>query len=257
MTAAKHGDDIATVAAVAVLATCIATAAHEAVGHGLTCLALGGEITQLTSVYFQCSAQSTGIAAGGPLGNLLAARIAGWAFTLTPKRHSHLRLALLLVLALSLFWFAGYLIYSAALRTGDLFFVALDLFGPPTLALRIGAIIAGTLIYFLAVNVIRRLGAALSRDPKRVRRLLVISWVAAALSATAAAFAYAPSPVAAATQAALEIAAASLPLLARAMVAPIGPADPAAVAPRSWAWIGASIVAYALFIATLGRGLPW
>ena len=40
----------ATVAAIAIIAMVLATAAHEAIGHGAACLLAGGHITQLTSV---------------------------------------------------------------------------------------------------------------------------------------------------------------------------------------------------------------
>lgn len=254
MSGAKHGDDIATVVAIAALAACLATVAHEAVGHGLPCIALGGEITQLTSVYFQCSAEGTAIAAGGPTGNLAAAALSYWAFTFTPANATRTRFLLLLTMAFSLFWFAGYLGYSAARQTGDLYFVAYDLFGSPTFALRAGAIIIALLLYFVGVRAARILSDQLSPDPKRVRRLLYIGWIAATLSGIAAALMYAPDRVGAAVQAALEIGAASLPLLTRGVVAPIGARAPNAIIERSWPWIAASTLVFATFVLTLGRG---
>jgi hypothetical protein len=252
----RNNDDIATVVAIAVLAACVTTAAHEAVGHGLACLALGGEITQLTSVYFQCSAPSTAIAAGGPLGNLIAAALCFWLFSRTPAIATRTRVFLLLTMAFSLFWFAGYLGYSAARQTGDLYFVASDLFGDPPFALRIGAIIAAMLLYFVGVRATRRLADKLSTDPKRLRRILYIAWIAASLSAILAALFYAPNRLAAAMQAALEIGAASLPLLTRAVVAPIGANAPNPIITRNLPWIIASLIVFALFLAALGRGLP-
>lgn len=253
----RHGDDIATVVAIAVLAACLTTAAHEAAGHGLTCLALGGDITQLTSVYFQCSAQGTAVAAGGPLGNLIAAALCFWLFSRTSPNATRTRLLLLLTTAFSIFWFAGYLGYSAARQTGDLYFVATDLFGDPPLALRVGAIIAAMILYFVGVRATRHLTDQLSRDPKRLRRLLHIAWIAASLSATTAALTYAPDRIGAAIQAALEIGAASIPLLTRGVVAPIGTNETNPIIIRSWPWIAAALAAYTLFIATLGHGLPY
>lgn len=250
-------DDLPTIVAIAALAACSATVAHEAAGHGLTCLALGGDITQLTSVYFQCSVPSTAIAAGGPLGNLIAAAICFALFTRTPAPATRTRFFLLLTMAFSIFWFAGYLGYSAARQTGDLYFVARDLFGDPPLALRIGAIIAAMLLYFVGVRATRHLTDQLSRDPKRIRRLLYIAWIAASLASIAAALTYAPDRIGAAVQAALEIGAASLPLLTRAVVAPIGANDPNPLITRNWPWLITSAIAYAAFIATLGHGLPY
>lgn len=256
MGVSKSRDDIATVVAIAVLAACVTTVAHEAMGHGLTCLALGGEITQLTSVYFQCSAQGTVIAAGGPAGNLIAAAACWWAFSLTPASAARTRFFLMLTMAFSLFWFAGYLGYSAARRTGDLYFVAADLFGEPPFALRIGAIIVALVLYFVGVRATRHLADQISTDPKRLRRTLYIAWIAASFAGIIAALFYAPNRLAAATQAALEIGAASLPLLTRAVVAPIGANAPNPIITRSWSWIIASLIVFALFAATLGRGLP-
>ncbi|MEQ1820279.1 MAG: hypothetical protein ABL871_16890 [Terricaulis sp.] len=257
MSTAKPNDDIATVVAIAILAACVTTIAHEAAGHGLTCLALGGDITQLTSVYFQCSVPSTAIAAAGPLGNLIAAALSFWLFSRTPQTATRTRLFLLLTMAFSIFWFAGYLGYSAARQTGDLYFVATDLIGDPPLALRIGAIIAAMMFYFVGVRATRHLTDQLSRDPRRTRRILYIAWIAASLASIAAGLTYAPDRIGAAVQAALEIGAASLPLLTRGVVAPIGANDPNPLIPRSWPWIAAPAIAYALFIATLGHGLPY
>lgn len=257
MPSAKQGDDTPTIVAIAVLAACITTFAHEAAGHGLTCLALGGGITQLTSVYFQCSAHGTAIAAAGPIGNLIAAAFCFWLFSSTPPNATRTRLLLLLTTAFSIFWFAGYLGYSAARQTGDLYFVAADLIGDPPLAMRVGAIIAAMMLYFVGVRATRSLSDQLSRDPKRLRRVLYISWIAASLSAIAATLTYAPDRIGAAVQAALEIGAASIPLLTRATVAPIGTNETNPLIARSWSWIAAALVAYALFIATLGHGLPY
>ena len=69
-------DDVPTIVVVALAAMVVATVAHEVIGHGSVCLAIGGHVTELTSIYFQCSARSTWIAAGGPLGNLGAAALA-------------------------------------------------------------------------------------------------------------------------------------------------------------------------------------
>ena len=54
-------DDRLTVFAIAILAGCIATAAHEAVGHGTACIVLGGTITRLTSVYFNAVLAAHGL----------------------------------------------------------------------------------------------------------------------------------------------------------------------------------------------------
>ena len=101
-------NDLPTVAALALLAMCVTTSAHEALGHGGTCLALGGQIRLLTSSVFRCSLSSGWIDAGGPISNLVCGLLALIARKLTPSRFSRTRLFLILVTALSWFWEGGY-----------------------------------------------------------------------------------------------------------------------------------------------------
>jgi hypothetical protein len=251
-----ESDDRVTVFAIAILAGCIATAAHEAVGHGTACLLLGGAISSVTSVYFQCSTHSTWIAAAGPLGNLTAFAVAWVGLLITPFRMARLRLMLFLTMTISIFWFAGYLVYSAALNDGDLYFVARDLFGQPGFALRTGGIAVGAALYWVGIQAVRSFTAHLSRDATRTRRLLWQSWLAASASACVAALAYAPDRLGAMRQAALEIGAACLPMLGRVVIGPAQADGDAGTIGRSNAWIGASLLVFALFVVTLGRGIP-
>ena len=112
-------DNRLTVAAIAILAMCAATFAHEAAGHGTACLLLGGRITQLTSVYFDCSRHGIWLPAAGPLGNLVAAALSAIALRRLPLGKPGGRLLLAMILAFSLFWAAGYLLYSAVTGEGD------------------------------------------------------------------------------------------------------------------------------------------
>lgn len=238
-----HRDDLPTTAAISVLAMCVATVAHEAIGHGGACLALGGAISQLTSAYFQCGTPGTWVAAGGPAGNLAAAALGWLVWRAIPAQHLRARLFCALVAALSLFWFAGQFFYSAALNAGDLYFVARDLVGPPPMALRIGAAAIGIVIYILGMRFLRA-----TNIPRSTR---AIAWLAASIAACAAALAYAPDRLGALTQTGLEIGAASLPLL---LVRNAG-AEGETVISRSWTWIAAACAIYAVFVATLGVGI--
>jgi hypothetical protein len=47
-------DDLPTVVAAGVLTATLAALCHETLGHGLGCLAVGGRITLLTSIWFRC-----------------------------------------------------------------------------------------------------------------------------------------------------------------------------------------------------------
>jgi hypothetical protein len=248
-------DDRTTVFAIAILAACIATTAHEAAGHGSACILLGGAITRLTSVYFQCSTHSAWIPAGGPLGNLVAFGLAWSALLLAPLGMTRLRLLLLLIMTISIFWFASYLIYAALLNDGDPYFVARDLFGEPGLALRTGGVAAGIAFYWVGIQAMR-FTVRLSYDARRARQLLRRSWLAASLSACVAALAYAPDRLGAVGQAALEIGVTCLPMLAPVAAGPAHANPDTGKIGRSWGWIGVSFLVFALFVITLGRGMP-
>jgi hypothetical protein len=85
-------DNAVMVGAIAIIAMCVATAAHEAVGHGGVCLLLGGRIAQLTSVYFRCALESRFVAPAGPAGNLAAGLIAWAALKWIPATFPRARL---------------------------------------------------------------------------------------------------------------------------------------------------------------------
>jgi hypothetical protein len=230
-------DDTLTISAIAITAMCVATFAHEAAGHGSACLLQGDRITQLTSVYFQCSIK-TGVAAAGPLGNFVAGLLGWIGLKALPERAARGRLFALLTLAFSLFWAAGYAIYSAVLNDGDYAFAARDLLGSPPWW-RIAAIMVGIALYVLCNRLV-------------VQRtsVLRIAWVAATTAAAAAALLYTPDRIGSVEQALLEIGAASLPLLGNR-----APDDTPAIM-RSPVWIAVALVVFAGFAATLGRGIP-
>jgi len=235
-------DDILTVAVVALAAMVVATVAHEVIGHGSVCLAIGGRVTKLTSVYFQCSARSTWIAAGGPLGNLGAAALAWVGLRLSPVPAASLRWFLAILLAISLYWFVGYLLYSVVTNNGDLYFVAVDVIGHPTSSERVVAGLAGLGLYRVSTV----------DDPDRAARLARWSWLAASTGAVLAALLYAPDRLNAARQSVLEIGAATWPLL---LVSGRTIATSEPPVRRSRVLIGFGALIFAAFAATLGRGL--
>ncbi|HVZ99089.1 MAG TPA: hypothetical protein VG841_02105 [Caulobacterales bacterium] len=247
-----HRDNAITVSAIAVLAACLAATAHEALGHGAACLARGGTITQLTSVYFQCSVADAWVAGGGLIGNLAAAVAAWMVLSFLPKRMARARLLAFLATVINLFWFAGYLVYAVVMNDGDPYFVARDVLGPPTVEVRAGGIAAGVALYAIGIAIARGFTRTFAKE--RARALLHLSWAAAAVSACAAALAFAPDRLAASQQGALEVGAACLPLLARFSIAP-STSDAAPEVTVSAPWIAAACVCFAVFVLTLGRGV--
>ncbi|HEY3812792.1 MAG TPA: hypothetical protein VGL66_06165 [Caulobacteraceae bacterium] len=243
-------DDLPTVLALGLLAAAMTTTAHEAVGHGGFCLLHGGRITQLTSVYFQCKPAMDGVAAAGPIGNLTAALIAWLIRRMVPAAHARLRLLLVFVTAFSLFWEAGYVIHAMIHDEGDWVFAARELFGRPEQPWRIGGIVLGIILYAVGILAMRRA----MRPYERVGALLRWGWLAGSTGAVIASLAYTKDH-AAIGQAALEVGAASWPMILLSFRIPTDQSAPAIT--RSWAWIGAAVILYAVFVATLGRGLAF
>jgi len=233
-------DDVPTVCAIAVLAMVVATAAHEAAGHGGACLLSGGNITRLTSVFFECAPSSRWIAMAGPLGNLACGMAAFAGLRLLPARAAMGRLFAFLAAAFSFYWFAGYLVYAMALNTGDFAFAFRAGPAPLPPVARIAGMGLGMALYLLTARLLAR-----ENFRRGVQRL---AWTAATAAATLAALLYAPDRIGAAVQALLEIGAASLPLFRRTVP------DGASIA-RSPAWIGACVILFAGFAFTLGRGI--
>jgi len=113
---ASHTYSYSTLAAIASVAFVVACVAHEAVGHGGMCLALGGRITLLTSVYFRCANGGPLTDAAGPLMYLIVGA-ACWLLARGRPVASWSRLFFVLAMAPNLFWGAGYFTFSAATNT--------------------------------------------------------------------------------------------------------------------------------------------
>ena len=249
-------DNKLTLAAIAVLAMCVATTAHEAIGHGAACLLSGGQITKLTSVYFDCSAHNVWVPAGGPLGNLGAALAGLILLRLTPLGRPGWRLLFAAIFTMSLFWFAGYLLYSAVTGGGDNAIVARILFGAPDWRWQVGLFLAGLVFYHFGINAVDYAFRPFAESRERSRGTVLTTYFAAALSAILAASLYAPDRQASAIQGALEIGAATLPLLPMAfrMKLRTGPYETGIAANPFW--IAAAAILFTAFAWTLGRGLP-
>ncbi len=205
-------DDIATVIAIAVLAACTSDVAHEAIGHGSTCLLAGAHITLLNAAFFKCSAFGRFTAIAGPLGNLTAGLAAFLAQSIIPLRRPALRLYALLVMSFSLFWEAGYLIQAMIKDSRDSVFAYREWVGPPNTTVRGIAIVIGIAAYVLFTRMLRVRAAAFASQPGRVARLLRPAWLTGVAVMALAGALFAPDRLGAIRDAALSIAA-SFPLL--------------------------------------------
>lgn len=252
MTIAKN--DWATVAAIGLMAMCLVTFDHEAMGHGGTCLALHGRILALSSSVFRCDLHTGLIDAAGPASNIVCGLLALVLGTLVSQRAIKLRLFLIVVTAFSLFWEGGYLVQAMIRQHGDSYFFLEWWLGRVALWQRVAAAAAGVALYVFAV---RRTSAALRTlwpEGATARGVARTVWLSATIGAALAALAYAGGVEGDLRDAVLEIGAASLPLLfVRNQLASAD--HPAAVITRSYPVIAAAGIVFVVFVATLGRGL--
>lgn len=251
----KSGNDWLTVAAIGVLAMCVVTFDHEALGHGSACLLLHGRITLLTSSIFHCDVRSGWIDPAGPAGNLLMGTVALIASRFVPARLTKLKLFLISVTAFSYFWEAGYVIDAMRTRHGDLYFFAQFILGDVPLWLRWVAAGCGIALYAIGIRFTSR--ALLDLWPDAVaRRVARTVFIAASVGAGLAALAYQGEGWGDLRDAVLEIAAGAFPLLFIPFGRP-GAAQSPVIIGRSFSAIVAAVVVFGIFTATLGRGVAF
>jgi hypothetical protein len=257
MGAAVGKTDWLTVAAIGLLAMCLVTFDHEALGHGGACLALHGHITALSSSVFRCDRQSGLVDAAGPIANVLGGLIALAARLLVPWPFVKLRLLLILVTALSFFWEGGYLIHAMHRQDGDLYSVAQWWLGSISVWQRwIGAAL-GLALYLFAAGVTAWALLRLWPEAKTARFVARTVWASAATGAALAALFYTGGISRDLRDAVLEIGAAAFPLLLIPFrTRPVFESHPAVAIDRDYRMILLAGAVYAAFTMSLGRGIP-
>ncbi len=234
-----------------------ASVAHEVLGHGGVCLALGGRVTLVSSVYFRSQPHSHWVDVAGPLASLLVG-LGLWYYLRCP-RGGRRGLMAWFTMAFCLCWFSGYFLLEALTNLGDL---ALPL---PTRAAEVGwrwlAGILGVLAYhFLvrraALGTWRNTLLLTYRNELPGGALLAMPYLAASWAALTAAAWYAPAPGQAMWEASGEVLGAASPLffLARRLV-PLAPSP--VVTPNQsdklfYVGVGLGFLGFCLL---LGRGL--
>ncbi|WP_426034993.1 hypothetical protein [Brevundimonas sp. DC300-4] len=243
-------NDTLTVAALAVLAAITVTVAHEAVGHGSVCLAVGGRVTLLTTSLFRCDVPSFLIDLSGPFTSLAVAAVAALAATVTRETRPGLTLYLVLVAAMAGFWEGAYLVQAVLTRHGDLYSVWTGLAGEATVAVRVGGAAVGAAIYLATVVFASRMLAGTLVEPRKAART---AWAAATVATVAAALIYRGGVGENLINTMLEIGAASLPLL----LIPRRANGAATARPirRSVPVIGLAAMAWLGFALTMGLGI--
>ena len=259
-----------TVIAIALVAYALTNIAHEGVGHGGMCVAVGGEPITLNAVYFDCSragvsdAGSRWISAAGTLTNLAFAALTALLLRARLVRAATGRYFLWLFLTLNLLQAFGYWMFSGIGGIGDWNAVVAD---SPNYALwRIALAVAGTAAYmFVAVPIaLRRLLPFLTaRDPGRMAaavRLTVVPYIAGGMLYVTAGLLNPESPwlvlisAAAASFGGASALAWMAQLLRNRERYPPGAAPAESIA-RSWPWLFAGAIVALFFIAVLGPGI--
>lgn len=145
----------ATAAAIGVSAYVLAAVVHELVGHGGMCVALGGQAVRVSSLFLDCDIQRPLIAVAGPGANIITGLSAtAVAYALRNSRpHRHVQVFSWIFGAYSMFFAAGYMLFSGVTGRGDWAF----LLGPEspnsTLRLFLGAF--GTVAIMASVRLLR------------------------------------------------------------------------------------------------------
>ncbi|HZD88898.1 MAG TPA: hypothetical protein VE224_02260 [Pseudolabrys sp.] len=241
-------DDKLTVIAAGMLAATLAAICHETIGHGIGCRVAGGHIALLTSIWFRCRGAGILTDAGGPLASLIAG-LAAFAFLSHSRAGGVPRLVLLLLGAISVFWFAAQLIDHAIVNRDDWAIIARRnhwpaLWRPISIALGIAVYAGG-----IALTT-----AALRRKGGPGRPAVVLAYAAGAASAVVAGLMWQPMPLRSALEGFLTLGIAPLGLLIAARRAHRDTVDAAPI-PRAWGWIAVSAATFIVFLLLQARGI--
>ena len=248
------GDDLRVVAATGLLAYLSADLAHHLLGHAGACLALGGQVVRLSSIFVDCTLRGTAVDLAGPLANLAVGLAALFgARHLALRVGSGLRLFLVLAAGFNLLWFFLQLLFSAASRTDDFAWAMHEY--PVDGWQRYALITAGAAGYLGSIRATAKAMAGFAHPRARAWRIVLTSWlVAGGIACLTAAFDR--HPVADLVQhAAPQSLLLSLGLL---FVPPKAARQPAAAVPAigfSLAWTLVASAAAAASVALLGPGV--
>ena len=257
--------DLLTVTAIALVAYAASNIAHEAIGHGGACLALGGKANVLSSVHFDCGEEGIstlarrGVAAAGTIVNFIAGAIGLFAFNATnPVRKPHMSYFLWLFTTLNLLMGAGYFLFSGVGRIGDWVVVANGTMSPsiwrPAMA-----VLGGALYFLIARRSGQWLGALVGSDDLSMRRsrlLSVPAYVAGGLLFCLSGLFNPVGPVLIAISAAAASFGGASGLLWLTQFTRVSDrsAEPAELE-RSYAWIVAGCIVSMIFVGILGSGI--
>jgi len=255
--------DVLTVASVAALAYMLGSTLHEGLGHGGACLLSGGRPLVLSSVHFECSADTCLVMAGGTLVNLLAGALFFVLGRLVSREYPRLKFFLWLSMAVNLFAGTGYFLFSGIGGIGDWndFIRGLG----PQLPWRLGLTDLGVLSYAAAAWInLMELRPFVGSDEQRYSRAWPMLTVAYFTGGTLMCIAGAFNPRGAILiliSAAASTFGGSSGLLwatqwlkSQSMV-PLGSVKRPIVIQQSWIWTVVAVVTTIIFVVVLGPSI--
>ena len=185
-------DSAPLLAALGILAYAASMMTHEALGHGLYCVAIGGHNSMLTAWGERCDFPTRigpAIAAAGPATQVTVGLLAWLALPRLPQHATRLRFFVWLVMVFNLFIASGYVAFSGVTGIGDAAVVIANLH--PPLPWRAALILLGSVAYFLSMRAaaaeLHRFAGPDSVNPdhshRRLFRLVAIPYAAAGIFA--------------------------------------------------------------------------
>ena len=260
---ARHPVDNAIVlGALGILAYAASMMTHEALGHGVYCLAAGGRNTGLTAWAELCNVHPAGIEAAGP-GLQFAAGLLAWLVLrrLSPDA-ARLRFFFWLFMVFDLFISSGYVAFSGVTNFGDAAVIIAGL--RPQVVWRGVLVLLGAATYYLSMRATAlELGRFVGTDRgrRRLLRLVWIPYVAVGVFACCAAALNRTTPsstvigLAAASSLGAGLGLAGLPAMQRRMA--IGAPGTSVYLSWSTTWVLAAVLVVAGFLIFIGPGLEW
>ena len=255
-------DNAVVIGALGVLAYAASMMTHEALGHGLYCLAAGGQNTGLTAWAEGCNLHPVGIEAAGP-GMQFAAGLLAWVvLRLLSLDAARLRYFFWLYMVFDLFISSGYVAFSGVTNFGD---AAVIIAGfRPHIMWRGMLIVLGSATYYLsmwATALELERFAGIDRSGKRLFRLVWIPYVAVGVFAccTAALNRTMPASTVVELAAASSLGAGFGMLRLPAMQRRVATGAPRSSVYLGWnvIWVLAAAVVVAAFLIYIGPGLEW
>jgi len=231
---------------------------HEGLGHGGACLLTGGRPLVLSTVHFECSADTLLVIAGGTLANLAAGCLFWGLLRLARHASVRLRFFLWLTMTINLFEGGGYFLFSGVANIGDWSMFTQGF--RPAWAWRVGLTVVGIVSYalfvwFALLELRPLIGSDAVERQRRAKRLLIPPYLAGGILSCIAGMLNPVGMVLVAISAAAASFGGTSGLAWMdnwLRFVPVGPETAPATIGRSWLWLMAAAILSAGFILCLG-----